>query len=265
MKTANVITIIRKEWAELYKNTLVLSTVLFMPIFFAALPLIILWASAGVSGTSEAISSALPPQMASLCEGLNGGECGQIVIASQFTLLFMMIPLIIPATVAPYSIVGEKTQRSLEPLLATPISTTELLLGKNLAAVIPALLATWFAFALYALGARLLIESDLAFGRLLAPHWIVAVFVVGTLLAIFSVSLAIMVSSRSNDPRSAQQVASLVVLPLVLLFIGQIAGFLIFSPALVFVLTLVLIVLDIILTYLSVQVFDREAILTRWS
>ena len=67
----------------------------------------------------------------------------QIYLINEFLLLFMMMPLIIPITIAAYSIVGEKTTRSLEPLLATPITTAELLIGKGLAAAIPAIAATW--------------------------------------------------------------------------------------------------------------------------
>jgi len=59
--------------------------------------------------------------------------------------------LIIPVNIAAYSVVGEKTTRSLEPLLATPITTAELLIGKNMAAAIPAVLATWAGFLLYLL------------------------------------------------------------------------------------------------------------------
>ncbi|RME84652.1 MAG: ABC transporter permease [Caldilineae bacterium] len=259
-------TIIRKEWAELYKNTLVLGTVVFLPLFLAALPLLILWASGDImGGTAEAVGSELPPQMGDLCRGLSSGECGQLLIVSQFTLFFMMIPLFIPATIAPYSIVGEKTQRSLEPLLATPISTVELLLGKNLAAVIPAVLATWFAYAFFAIGARLLVASPQVFSRLFGPDDLLQVLVIGPLLAVFSVDLAIMISSRSNDARVAQQISSLVVLPIVFLFIGQLAGILVFNTLLTYILLLAAFFIDIILTYLSVHVFDRETILTRWS
>ncbi|MCO6452152.1 MAG: ABC transporter permease subunit [Caldilineales bacterium] len=260
-----ITTIIRKEWAELYKNTLVLSTVIFMPLLFAGLPLIILWASGGFGAQIDGITSELPPQMAGLCVGLSGAECNQIFIASQFTVLFMMIPLIIPATIAPYAIVGEKTQRSLEPLLATPIRTADFLLAKTLAAIIPGLLATWAAFILYAIGARLIVSSSLAYARLFRAEWLLAVFVLGTLLALFSALIAIMVSSRSNDPRAAQQVAGLIVLPVIVLFVAQIAGFLTLSPSLVLLFTLIAILLDGVLLYLAVHVFDRETILTRWA
>ncbi|MCK4900099.1 MAG: ABC transporter permease subunit, partial [Anaerolineales bacterium] len=125
-------TIIRKEWAEVFKNRLVLSTVLFLPLLFTAIPLIMLFMTRDAG--MEDLTSDMPAQFAQLCpEDLTGGECFQVYMVNQFMILFMMIPLIIPINIAAYSIVGEKTTRSLEPLLATPITTTELLSGKNLA------------------------------------------------------------------------------------------------------------------------------------
>jgi len=265
MNTTSIVTIVRKEWAEMYRNSMVLSTIIFMPLLFTALPLVILGAGSSFDSGSEAMLSELPPQMAGLCAGLTSGQCGQVFIVSQFMLMFMIIPVMIPATITPYAIVGEKNQRSLEPLLATPITTTELLTAKNLAAILPGILATWLSFGLFALAARLLITDANTFSRLFASHWLIAIFALGPLLAIFANNLAIMVSSRSSDPRVAQQISSLLVFPVILLFLGQIIGFLIFDTTLALLLVLVFLLLDLVFTYFSVRIFDRETILTRWT
>ncbi len=263
--------IVRKEWAELYKDTLIVLSVLFLPVIFAALPLVILWSTGGYEGAVEETAAALPAQMAQFCQGgvgdnaLSSGACTQVFIASQFIVLFMMLPLLIPATIAPYTIVGEKTQRTLEPLLATPINTGDLLLGKNLAATVPAVASTWLAFGVFALGARLIISDPDVFARLFEGRWLFAVFVLGPLLAVLSVNLAIMVSSRSTDPRVAQQIASLVVFPILIVFFGQIIGWFYLSQVLVFVFALLALMLDVLLSWLAVRIFDREAILTRWT
>ncbi len=257
--------ILRKDWAEVFKNRLVLFSVGFLPLIFTALPLIILSAMGSSEDVSAALSlSDLPQGFRPLCEGLSGGECAQYFFVSQFLLLFMLMPLIIPATVAAYSIVGEKTTRTLEPLLATPVSTLELLAGKGLAVIIPAVLATWASFGIFAVGAWRMGIQPAVLGRLLDPIWLVAVLVVGPLLAVAAVSLAVMISSRVADPRVAEQLSGLVVLPLMLLFFGQITGFLIFNRTLVLVLAGGLVLLDAVLVAFAIQVFQRETILTRW-
>jgi ABC-2 type transport system permease protein len=255
-------TIIKKEWAEVFKNRMVLFTVIFLPLLFTLLPLILLVAmrSAGLGD----LNSEIPPQFAKYCgTGLTAGECFQVYLASQFMLLFLMEPLIIPVNIAAYSIVGEKTTHSLEPLLATPITTAELLGGKNLAAVIPAVLATWGGFALYVVG-LLVIATPGVVKALLTPTWLVAILVVGPLMALLSVNFSLMVSSRVNDPRAAEQISTVVILPVLLLFLGQISGFFVVSQQMIWLLALGTFAIDLLMVYVAVQLFQRERILTRW-
>jgi ABC-2 type transport system permease protein len=179
-------------------------------------------------------------------------------------LLFMLLPLAIPVTIASYSIVGEKATRTLEPVLATPVSTLELLSGKAIAAVVPAVLATWLGFTIFALGTMLISESVKITGRLLDPVWLIAVFVLGPLLAIAAVNVAVMVSSRATDPRVAEQLSMLVVLPLLAVFFGQVTGLILINETLILWMTLAMIVVDTVTFLIAVRLFQRETILTRW-
>jgi ABC-2 type transport system permease protein len=257
-------TIIRKEWAQVYKNRMVIFSIIFMPLLFTAIPLVILAVTEGAASVSIS-ATEIPANFAAVCpDGMSGGECFQFYMVSSFLLMFLMTPLIIPVNIAAYSIVGEKTTRSLEPLLATPITTLELLAGKNLAATIPAVLATWLGFGLFVVGAFVVSGSRTLTGALLDPMWLIAIIIVGPLLAILSVNTSIMVSSRVNDPRVAEQLSAVVILPVLLLFFGQIAGFLIINRTVVLFLAAALVVVDAALLYLAVRMFQREAILTRW-
>jgi len=260
-----VIVLLRKEWAELYRNTMLLGTVLFMPLLFAVIPIITLWSVGDIGGDIGESMSYFSGSMQGLCGGLSGGDCGMAVFMAQFNMMFMFIPIILPATILPYAIVGEKTQRSLEPLLATPISTLDLLLAKALAAIIPATLATWAAFFIYMIASWLLISSKAVLGVIFQPYWLFAIFVIGPLLALLTADLALIVSARSTEPRAAQQVAGLIVLPLVLLLLGQMSGILLITPVFTILMGLLVLILDIILTWMAVKAFDREAILTRWA
>ena len=256
-------TIIGKEWAEVFKNKLVLFTVAFLPLLLVAMPLIILpFMDSETEGMSEMeeLPTAIVGQM---CVGLDSLECVQVYMMSLFVLMFMILPVMVPVTIAAYSIVGEKTTRSLEPLLATPITTLELLTGKMLAAIIPAVVVTWLSYLLFMMGVWFM-ASTAVFQALLAPMWLLAILIVGPLLAIFAVSIAIMVSSRVNDPRVAEQLSGAVIIPIILLLVGQSVGFLLLSPTLVVITAVIVAVLDVGLVYLAIQTFERENILTRW-
>ena len=256
-------TIIAKEWAEVFQNRMVVFSVIFMPLMFAGLPLLMLYTMRGSTGMAD--SAGIPSSLLRGCaEGLTVAECMQVYFVTQFMMLFMLTPLIVPVSIAAYSIAGEKTTHSLEPLLATPITTAELLAGKNLAAVIPAVLATWLSFALFGLGARLLVGNARVLTALLDPMWWLAILVVGPLLSVLSTNFALMVSSRVNDPRVAEQLSALIMLPLLVLFFGQIAGFIFLNTRLMLVLAVAMVAVDALMVFLATQVFQREAILTRW-
>ena len=257
-------TIILKEWAEVFKNRFVLFTVAFLPLIMTAIPIAILFTLRGETGL-DSVSSEMPEQFTAFCPAdLSGGECFQVYLVSQFMIMFMIVPLAIPATISSYSIVGEKTTHSLEPLLATPITTAELLIGKSLAAAIPAVVATWLGFAVFAAGAWILIPNKALFAAILDLRWLLAIFLVGPLMAIMAVNLSVMVSSRVNDPRVAEQISMVVILPVLVAFFGQLAGLFLINRQLILASGGVLILLDAVMIYLAVRLFQRETILTRW-
>jgi ABC-2 type transport system permease protein len=258
-----ILTIIDKEWSEVFKNPMVLMTVLLLPLLFTAMPLVILYFMVHSPDTSASVSD-LPAQFAAACGNLNGSECMQVFPVNQFMMLFLMMPLAIPAAIAAYSIVGEKTTRCLEPLLATPISTAELITGKAVAAALPAVGATWAAFAVFVVGARLIAPSPEVAARLTDTHWVLAVLLVGPLMAIAAVSISIIVSSRVSDPRAAEQISMLVLLPLLGIFFAQMMGLVLLDTRFILITAAVLGAIDVGLIYLGVGLFQRETILTRW-
>lgn len=256
-------TIIDKEWAEIFKNRLVLFTVGFLPIVFTALPLIILATTGSASGEID----DLPPQFEAMCKTVGLGDplaCFQTFLLNQFLILFMMMPLIIPVAIAAYSIVGEKTTRSLEPLLATPITTIELLTAKSLAAALPAIGATWSAFLIFVMLAPLVGAKPEVIQHVVTTTWGLAIFGVGPLVAILAVNFAIMVSSRVSDPRIAEQISGVIVVPIIALVFGQIAGVIVINIGLMLGSIVVLILVDAGAIYLGAQFFQRETILTKW-
>ncbi|MEJ2010983.1 MAG: hypothetical protein P8X64_02035 [Anaerolineales bacterium] len=123
---------------------------------------------------------------------------------------------------------------------------------------------TWLSFGVFLLGVRVITSSVSLTAQLGAGVWLLAIFVAGPLMAVAAVSVAVMVSSRASDPRVAEQLSMLVILPLLALFFGQISGFILINQRVMFYLVLGLIVVDAGLMAFATQLFQREAILTRW-
>ena len=170
----------------------------------------------------------------------------------------------IPITIAAYSIVGEKTTRSLEPLLATPITTWELLAAKSLAATIPAVLATWGCFILFIVLLPFTGSSAAITTYVTGPIWLLAVLGIGPLMAILAVNFSVIVSSRVNDPRVAEQLSAVLLVPILIVMFGQIAGIVVLNLDLMVGAIVVFILVDIGVVYLGTRLFQRETILTRW-
>jgi ABC-2 type transport system permease protein len=263
MNLQRIRTVIDKEWAEVFKNRLVLFTIAFLPILFTVLPLGVLYGTRSAAGAAGATGD-LPPQFLKLCGNLATGECMQYFILNEFLILFMIMPLIIPISIASYSVVGEKTTRSLEPLLATPISTVELLVAKGLAATIPAVLATWAGFTIFIVLAPVFGATAGVIRHLLNPVWYLAVFVIGPLIAILAVNFAVLVSSRVSDPRVAEQISAVIIVPLMAVLFGQIAGVIVLNVTFMLVAVVVLVIVDIGVAILGARLFQRETILTKW-
>jgi ABC-2 type transport system permease protein len=175
--------------------------------------------------------------------------------------LFWIIPVALTPAVAADSFVGERERLSLEPLLATPISTTQMLVGKLAAAVIPATVGTW-------LGVLVLWAMTFAAGSKLFPRvfvadadWLFSLLVVAPLVALFTAGVAALLSTRVSGYRVAYQLNGLIALPIVLLVIPAAAfTFLVTDAAFGYVAALFA-VLDVAIVVWADQLFDRERLL----
>jgi ABC-2 type transport system permease protein len=189
----------------------------------------------------------------------------QAVIGQPISILLLILPIILPSIIASYSVVGEKVSGTLEPVLATPVTTLELLLAKMLTAFIPAVGATWAFGALFIVGMLFVTLSPAVFWAIISLSWWLLFLVCGPLLALITIAVTVAASSRANDPRTAQEISALVILPVVLLLVGQFTGLLVLSPVISLLVALVLGVVAAVAIWITNRVFERETILTRWT
>jgi len=261
MRPGFIWAVIGKEARDLFTNRLLLGAVVFPALIFAAIP-------TGIVAFIET-NELDPNQMGEIQRyisqfpDLDPKLAAQGFIVLNFMAYFLLIPAMVPMAIATQSVIGEKTARSLEPQLATPMEVSELLIGKAIASAAPAVVATWVVFALYGIvnGA----VADPILTRLIFNDvWQVAMISLVPLICLLSVLLGIIVSSRVNDARAAQQIGGFIVIPVIGV---AIAGF--FSGQASFTMQQVLIGNLVVAALIGVAlvtgnwIFDREAILTR--
>ena len=250
-----------REWREALGNKLLVGMTLLPPvvILIAGIGAV---AAAAVNPPSDRDVQALYAAAPAVA-GLDPKEAVQGFIATYFLILFMLIPTVVPLTMAIYSVIGEKASRTLEPLLATPVGVGDLLFAKSLASTVPSVIVTWTAYAIY-LATVISIGSHAAANAVTAPRWILAIVVLVPLLTLLSVNLGILISTRVNDVRVAQQIGGLVVVPVVGLGIAQVTGRVVLDNGAFLQMTIVLILLDLAVFWLARLAFQRENILVRW-
>jgi ABC-2 type transport system permease protein len=250
-----------REWREALGNKLLVGMTLLPPVVILVAGIGAV-AAAAVNPPSDRDVQALYASAPAVA-GLDPKDAVQGFIATYFLILFMLIPTVVPLTMAIYSVIGEKASRTLEPLLATPVGVGDLLFAKSLASTIPSVIVTWAAYGIY-LATVISIGSTAAVRAVTAPRWILAIIVLVPLLTLLSVNLGILISTRVNDVRVAQQIGGLVVVPVVGLGIAQVTGRVVLDNGAFLQMTIVLIVLDLAVFWLARLAFQRENILVRW-
>lgn len=180
-----------------------------------------------------------------------------------FSIWFLIGAAVFPATIASYSLVGEKIQKSLEPLLATPMTDGEILLGKTISGLVIPLGAVYAGSVIYMALMDLVTRSTL--GYLYYPNWHMgAILLVAPLICLLSVELNIIISSRVNDVRTAQQMGTLAAVPFFGLYFASEIGFFTFNDTNLLILAGVILVIDVAVFFVSRVTFQREEILTKW-
>ena len=269
MALMRVRTLIGKELREFRASPSAVIPVVIVVVVTLVIPFAVLVLVPALSGQSigddPAIAKALTfaTQYMPALAGLPHPAAAEAFLFQQFLMLFLLSPIVGAVSLAAYSVVGEKQGRTLEPLLTTPLTTAEILLAKVLASFIPSLVIEVVGVMLY----FLLMWAFASPGvPAVVLGWRTALLlgVIGPLAALTALQATIAVSSRANDPRSAQQIAVLLVLPLVAMLVGQIAGAFVITTTILAGIAAALALIWVLLVMLSVALFDRENILTRW-
>jgi ABC-2 type transport system permease protein len=183
---------------------------------------------------------------------------------NAFSFWFIIGAALLPVGIASYSLVGEKVQQSLEPLLATPTTDGEILAGKSIAAFLPAIGANYIGALIFMLFVDLFTHDLLNYYYY--PNWDIAIILIllAPLACILGVGYNILISSRVDDVRTAQQLGALILLPFGVIYLLSEFGILDLTTNTLLIMAATLTIIDGIVFYLVNATFQREEILTKW-
>jgi ABC-2 type transport system permease protein len=186
------------------------------------------------------------------------------IMFNVLLIILIMIPVTIPTVTASYSFVGEKMNKSLEPLLATPITDVELLVGKAMSIFGISMAATWLSFAVAAGVVDALAGPVLGYYPLPSPYWIVGMLLLAPGMCLMSILANVLISSKVNDVRVSQQIGGVLILPILMFFVLSLTGFLSSGLLPMFLFSGAVFAVDGGILWISLKVFKREEILVSW-
>ena len=238
MSLERVLTVVRKEVREFRRNRFVIGTMAVLPVVFLITPLVTLFRIPD-SASGAAVRSAV----------------------GTLSLLMLIIPLVIPPVIAAYSVVGERDQGTLEPVLTAPVTASELLLGKAVAAFVPSVGVAYAVYFIAAISIRIGAAHVVSEVVWHTPQ-LLAQILFTPLLALWAIWVGIGISTRASDVRVAQQLATLAGLPL--LGFTSLISFQVITPSvpLAIGLALALLAADLVAWRVVSRLFDRERLVT---
>ena len=230
--------VIRKELAEFRRNRFILVTAAILPIVFL------------VSPTAQLLA-------------LKATALSTVLEKRVETALFLplLIPVFVPAILSAYAVVGEREQETLEPVLTTPVTRVEFLLGKAAAIFVPAIGVSYLMFGVFVAITQFAAPSAVATAVLHAPQ-LPAELVFIPLLAAWAIWVGLAISARATDTRVAQQLSILASLPPVA--VAALMSFQVISPTFAVAAALAggLLVIDGLACFAVARLFDRERLIT---
>jgi ABC-type Na+ efflux pump permease subunit len=262
--------IIRKDIRIVMRSKGVMVPLIVVPlIFFILIPLLVSFAPSliympGLSLTEfDTFLQRMPAGLQSTIEPYaDEQKIIVMMVVYFFAPMFLIMPLMVSSVIAADSFAGEKERKTIEALLYTPTTDGELFLSKVLSAWLPALVVSVVGFVIYGVTANA--AGWRTMQGLFFPNWmwVVMVLWVAPATAALGLGTMVLVSSRVESFQEANQLGGIVVLPILALVIGQASGVMYFSTNMVILLGAVLWVVDAILLWFGIKVFERERMIT---
>ena len=206
----------------------------------------------------------MPKDLQQSLAGYNENQMMIVVLLTYFLApMYLIVPLMVASVIASDSFAGEKERKTLEALLYSPTSDRDLFVGKMLAAWIPAVIVAWLGFVLYSVVAN--VAAWQTMGEIFFPNlmWIVLALWVAPAVAGLGLGVTVLVSARAQSFQEAYQISGIVVLPVLLLIVGQATGLMYFSLGLVLLLGLAFWVVALAVLWYGGKAFSRGQVIAK--
>ena len=272
MNWRTIKTIAAKDIKEATQNKSVWLPILIVPLIFVVLMPVGMILGVGSSASTEVnplndpdfagFMERMPQFIANLIEGLDSAQSGIVLLVGYlFAPFFLIMPLMFSTVIASESFAGERERKTIEALLYTPATDTELFLGKVLAALAPALLITWGGFLVYSVVVN--VAAYPVMGRIWFPlsSWYPLILWISPAISLLGIAVTVLISGKVQTFMGAYQSSGSLVLLVLALLAGQATGVLYLGVLSGILIGLVLFLIDAVLMYYAIRTFNRDKLL----
>ena len=271
MRIEKAMLVFKKDWREIRRTWQVILPIVvvplmisvFLPVVLTLIPSLAETQGGSLSGFETLIEN-LPRHVQEQLAGMTEQQVMVYVMAIYFFApFFLIIPLMASSVIASDSFAGEKERKTIEALLAMPISDSELFFGKMLVSFIPSMLVTIVSFVVYTTVFDIM-AYGIFNGMLLLPtlDWILLIFGLAPTVALTSIGLTVMISAKVKGFREAQQISVVLLIPVLALVFGQATGAIVFGPVVILALIGLFGLVDLAVFRTGIKLFRRDEILT---
>ena len=254
-----------KEIKELLRNKEILVTVIIMPIVFSIL------IPTSMITLNFAEEQEIPEgdqvleifrNLAPFWDESTDLQKVSIVQANLYLAFLIMIPMMVPMAISSDSIAGEKERKTIEGLLAAPITKEEILIGKALAAAVPSIVISWIAEIIYIIFTDIVIHNIM--GRIILPNLfaVIMFFLLMPTQTLLSTLLMTSFSSKAKGSREALQKSGFFAMPIIFLISALIFLPLLVHPSLTHASEVIMVLLLFIILRRATKNFNRNKLLS---
>ncbi len=254
--------LMKKDFAEIWNAKMVRSTLVVLPILMVVfLPVMficmILFVPQNQMNGVDQMMKLLPFTEKNLSIQQAMFYIMTNVISPMF---FLMIPLMSSSVSASCSFVGEKERKTIETLLLTPLRVKSIFKAKVLGCTVLSVAITAISFAVFSAVTGVgdyLLHMKFFFNW----NWLVLVVLLAPALTVFGVIFMVLVSGKSKSYMESIQLSGYIILPLVLLFVGQFTGLFQLNALILLCVGVLAVALDFVLWFFASRVFTPEKLL----
>lgn len=256
-----MLAIIKKDFRSITANRRLFVSLLVVPLCLIIVMPSIFMLTAHMAPNDSDLQAMLELVPQSSWSGSPEQTLMDLVFNYILPVFFLIIPIMASSIMAASSFVGEKEKHTLETLLYAPLTLNQIFRSKVLASFLLSMLVSLLSFV----SMILVVETEAFFlmGAFLIPkvNWLIILLLLSPGVSMIAVTLIVRVSAKAQSMEESQQSAVFLILPLILLIVGQFSGVILLSPLLLLALSLVCGVIAWLLLKKSMKRFSYELLL----